>query len=409
MPQRPREYLFLGTCVAVELEGVGVGFRSAPTPSTHGRGEIVARAARTAVRGTSGRPRESRATIDDTEHRSPLANTPARHFRGANLVSRPSGCRNVAARARRLGGSRRKPMSTTTGREQHAQKNVARPRWRSRASCAGLIPAAMAGASTPPGCGGGGDRTAPPTSPSRQATNGGDPAAIGAGGRGGQGRRAAPRWPGRASTRRSPTPRPTGRRVPSSSRPTTPSSQWVSGPTAASTSSHLARHGLRLRRHRRWRPDPGRADRHPPRQPGRRVPRDHPGPPQRGHHRDARRAAGDVRRGGQRQGHRRRRRLRRARHRRRHGRRPRRPGDYIGLCFIPKGSTQEAMDRDDGGAASASAARGQRPDRHGRGGPAALHARHARRVHRRRGWRSHAEHRLDDDDVDGHDAAATTG
>ena len=75
------------------------------------------------------------------------------------------------------------------------------------------------------------------------------------------------------------------------------------------------------------------------------------------------------------------------------------PGDYIGLCFIPKGTTQEAMDQM---AAARLGTRGQRPDRQRRA--ASLHARHARRVHGRRGWRSHHRLRRDDDDVDGHDA-----
>ena len=42
------------------------------------------------------------------------------------------------------------------------------------------------------------------------------------------------------------------------------------------------------------------------------------------------------------------------------------PGDYIGLCFIPKGTTQEAMDQM---AAAGSAPDGQRPDRHRRARP----------------------------------------
>ena len=272
------------------------------------------------------------------------------------------------------------------------------------ASCAGLIPAAMAGASTPPGSGGGGDYCAAHVA-LEAAFNGDDPSAIGPAVEAGTGRRHRRRSRTR-SPRRSPTRRPTGRRVPSSSSPTTPSSTG-SPPTAASVTLDIVATnyayggiadgdqiaaGITVLRLDNQADEYHEID---------------PVPSQRGHHRDARRAAGDVRRG---------------------GRTPRSPqvgagfaapgtvggtvidlapGDYIGLCFIPKGTTQEVFDQMM--AAEGSAPDGQRPDRHGRGGPAALHPRHARRVQRRRGWRRHDRLRLDDDDVDGHDAGTTTG
>ncbi len=272
------------------------------------------------------------------------------------------------------------------------------------ASCAGLIPAAMAGASTPPGSGGGGDYCAAHVA-LEAAFNGDDPSAIGpaveaaqAVGTGGD--------PGHARRRRSPTRRPMGRRVPSSSSPTTPSSTG-SPPTAASMSSTSS----------------------PPTTPTAASPMVTRSPPVSPSSASTTRPTSTTRsilfrrnegttetldelmampdEEVERQGHARSAPSspRPARSAARSSTSP--PATTSAVCFIPKGTTQEVVGPDDGGRGLGT--RGQRPDRHGRGGPAALHPRHARRVQRRRGWRRHDRLRLDDDDVDGHDAAATTG
>ena len=337
------------------------------------------------VRGFSG-------ASDDTDHRE-HSQTPRRRL----IVRTPRRrCPNVAV----LALCRRQIAAETTTFTTQGRTNMYRRKLITAlavgASCAGLIPAAMAGASTPPGSGGGGDYCAAHVA-LEAAFNGDDPSAIGpaveaaqavvpeeiAGTLADVARQRPDRRAADAGVHR------------------------VLQPAAAVGRRQLrlphARHRrdqLCIRRHRRWRPDPGRGHRHPPRQPGRRVPRDRPVPPQRGHR--PRRStscwrcpttssSAKVTAVGSR--------VRRARHRRRHGRRSRPPATTSACASSPRARPRRPWTSS------------RRPARHPRAaprpareGPTALHPRHARRVHGGRGWRGHHRLRRDDDDVDGHDA-----
>ncbi len=306
-----------------------------PTPPTHGRGESCScgterSVERAASERNLGRPPSYR-------RRSPIANTLGATLRGANFVRATLRLR-VMSQLALAGSAGRGGTMPTTGRE-HMHRRTLLAAVAVTAGFAGLIPAAMAGATTPPTSGGGEDPYCAAHLALEQATNG-----DGSGGdrrrcRGGQGGRSARggrrhrHGAGERSDRRA-----AKSRV--HRRPTTPSSQYVRDNCGFNELHVLAKDysygGIG-----------GEVAAGPTI-----VDLDNQGteyheifivPSQRGRHRDGRRAAGAAGRRDQRQGHRRRRCAFAAPGTVGHVVVDLTPGDYIALCFIPKGSTPEAV------------------------------------------------------------------